>query len=248
MSPGTIIKQLLRRFGIELKHLHYGLDLWLDLRTLFTNRPPSVILDVGANLGQTSLKLADMFPGARIWAFEPNPSTLEKLRAAVLNQPAITPVGLALGATKTTAQLQITGSSVNASLLPYEKPSGNDTVTGEARVEVITLDDFAEKNDIETIDLLKVDAQGYDLEVLRGAEGLLRAGRIRALVVEVNFVQMYSGQAWFHEIYEFVHRHGLRLCGLHDVRHEKEFHLQWGDALFVLPQWAGQRPRGTSPW
>ena len=98
MSLGTIIKQLLRRFGIELKHLHYGLDLWLDLQTLFTNRPPSVILDVGANLGQTSLKLADMFPSARIWAFEPNPSTLDKLRSAVLNHPAITPVGLALGA------------------------------------------------------------------------------------------------------------------------------------------------------
>ena len=241
MNLGTSIKHQLRRFGIEVKHLDYGLDLWLDLQELFTNRLPETVIDVGANEGQTSLHLTRLFPDARFWAFEPNPVTLQRLRVAVASNPQITPVGVALGAHQMQANLQITGSSVNASLLPYDKPSGTDAVQNEATVQVTTLDVFALEHDIVTVDLLKVDAQGYDLEVLKGADRLLREGRIHALVVEVNFVQMYAGQAWFYEIYDLAHSRGLRFCGLYDVRHEDQFHLQWGDALFVLPDWAGTR-------
>lgn len=241
MSLGTTIKRQMRRLGIEVKHLDYGLDLWLDLQTLFTRRAPKTIVDVGANEGQTSLHLAQLFPEAHIWAFEPNPATMDKLRGAVAVVPRITPVGAALGARQMQANLRITGSSVNASLLAYDKPGGTDAILDEASVRVTTLDAFAAEHGLTTVDLLKVDAQGYDLEVLKGAEQLLRGSQIHALVVEVNFVQMYAGQGWFHEIYDFAHRHGLRYCGLYDVRHEDEFYLQWGDALFVLPEWAGTR-------
>ena len=82
MSLGTTIKRQMRLLGIEVKHLDYGLDLWLDLQTIFTRRAPKTIIAVGANEGQTSLRLAKLFPEAHIWAFEPNPVTLGKLRGA----------------------------------------------------------------------------------------------------------------------------------------------------------------------
>jgi FkbM family methyltransferase len=248
MSVGGNIKRVLRRFGVEMKHLHFGLDLWLDLETLFAGRPPVEIFDVGANEGQTALRLVRLFPEARIHAFEPNPATLDSLRGAVKGHPRIVPEGLALGASEMRGQLQITGSSVNASLLRYDKPGGTDAVQSEATVEVATLDRFSAERGISPLDLLKIDTQGYDLEVIKGGAELLGAERIHALIVEVNFIQLYSGQSWFHEIYSFLHGHGLRLSGFYDVRYENEFFIQWADALFVLPSWAGQRPAGRSPW
>jgi FkbM family methyltransferase len=235
----TLLKRFLRGFGVELKRTAYGLDPWLDLEALLAPTREPTILDIGANLGQTTRQLAAISPGARIWAFEPNSEIFPELVRNVAGLPRVTPVNAALGAAEATASLKVTGASVNASLLAYNRPTGIDSVKKELSVSVKTLDDFAEKEHLANIHLLKTDTQGYDLQVLSGAARMFRERRIRAVFAEVLFTRFYQEQAEFHEIYALLHGHGLRLSGFYNIARETGLDIDWADALFVLPEERG---------
>ncbi|HEY2343831.1 MAG TPA: FkbM family methyltransferase [Chthoniobacteraceae bacterium] len=233
--PASPFKRFLRRFGVEIKRTAYGLDPWLDLAALLAPAKEPTILDIGANLGQTTRQLAEISPGARIWAFEPNGEIFPKLMQNVAGLPRVTPVNAALGSAEATASLKVTGATVNSSLLDYDRPTGIDSVKKELSVSVKTIDDFAEKENIARIDLLKTDTQGYDLHVLNGAARMFQERRIQAVFAEVMFTRFYREQAEFHEIYSLLYGHGLRLSGFYNVARETGFDIDWADALFVLP-------------
>ncbi len=238
--PASLLKRFFRRFGIEFKRTAYGLDPWLDMQTLFGETPEPVILDIGANVGQTTRQLAKLLPRARIWSFEPNAEIFPRLSKNVADLPRVTAINAALGAEEATANLKITGASVNASFLEYERTGGTDAVRKEIPVEVRTIDGFVEKEKIERVHLLKTDTQGYDAHVLKGAERMFRAGRIRAVYVEVNFTRFYKQQAEFHELYTQLRDYGLYLSGFYGVVRELGLAIDWADALFLNPEFKEQ--------
>lgn len=84
------------------------------------------------------------------------------------------------------------------SLLPLAggkaSPFEDVAATGTVSVEVSTVDDFCAAHGISRIDLLKIDTQGFDLEVLKGAAGALSSGVVRHVLVELNFVDLYVSQ------------------------------------------------------
>lgn len=225
----------MRRFGVELKRTAFGLDPWRDFETMLKPVVEPVILDIGANLGQTSRRLAKMLPKARIWAFEPNAEIFPTLIRNLQPFPNVTPMNSALGASEATGNLKLTRASMHASLLQYDRPGGADTILKEASVQIRTADQFAEKEQLECIHLLKTDTQGYELHVLNGAAGLFHERKIRAVFVEVMFIDYYREQAEFHEIYALLRSHGLYLSGFYNVVREGGLHMQWADALFLLP-------------
>jgi FkbM family methyltransferase len=229
------LKRFLRRFGVEVKRTAFGLDPWLDFETLLKPAAQPVILDIGANLGQTSARLARMLPGARIWAFEPNAEIFPELVRNLAPFGNVTPINAALGAAEATASLKLTRVSMHASLLEYDRPGGADTILKETSVQVKTADEFAEKEKLARIHLLKTDTQGYELHVLNGAARLFRERRIQAVFVEVVFIEYYRKQAEFHEIYALLRGHGFYLSGFYNVVREGGLHMQWADALFLLP-------------
>jgi FkbM family methyltransferase len=234
-------KRLLRPLGVEIKRFDFGLDPWADLEELFRGREPKVVFDAGANLGQTSLQLAKLFPGAKIHAFEPNPNIFPALRQNIAGHPNVTAHQLAFGPEQGRITLNICGSSLNSSVLNYSREDGKDRIVDKAEVAMETVDTFSAGLGIESIDLLKTDVQGYDLKVFQGAKGLLEKGRIHAAFCEVNFHKLYDGQCSFEEIYAFLKSHGFYLCGFYDTVREKGFHIHWADALFVQPDHFGKR-------
>ena len=235
MNSPSLLKRATRAGGIELKRFSFGLDPYEDLKTLLSRTPAPVVLDIGANEGQTALSLAQMAPSARIWSFEPNGQVFNVLVERTKGNPGITPVRAAVGAAPGKAMLQVTGATVNSSLLDYDKPTGGDSVMRAEEVDVITLDQFCATKGLDQITVLKIDAQGFDLEVLKGAEKLLAEGKVSAVFVEVLFVPMYTGQGSFEDIYRFITGHGLKFCGLYGLNRERDFYIHWGDALFVHP-------------
>ena len=235
MHPPSLLKHATRAAGIELKRFAYGLDPYEDLKTLLSRTPFPVVLDIGANEGQTALNLAGMAPSAKIWSFEPNAQVFKVLVERTKGIAGLTPVQAAVGASPGKAVLQVTGATVNSSLLDYDKPTGGDSVTRTEEVEVITLDEFCAIQGIEKIALLKIDAQGFDLQALRGAEKLFATGKVAAVYVEVLFVPMYTGQGSFEDIFRFIAGHGLKFCGLYGINREQDFYIHWADALFVHP-------------
>jgi len=235
MNFSKTVKDLLRSAGIELKRVGFGIDPMLDLRAILRRFPQPVVLDVGANEGQTALKMAEIAPAAKIFSFEPNSGVFEVLVKNTRHNPNIVPTRAAMGSAPGKATLRVTGATVNASLLDYDKPTGNDAVVREEVVEVRTLDAFCRERKIENISLLKVDAQGFDLEVLRGAGELFAGNRIAAVFVEVLFVPMYSGQASQQEIFNYLIEKGMKFSGFYGINREDDFYIHWCDALFVSP-------------
>ena len=101
-------------------------------------------------------------------------------------------------------------------------------------VEVTTLDAFAESEGLSHIDVLKLDVQGAEKLVLRGAQNLLRRRAIRLVATEVNFVDVYRSQALYHDVAAILAGHGYRLYDFYNFHYaEGRGQLQWGDAIFV---------------
>lgn len=131
---------------------------------------PRCILDVGANVGQYAMMAARLCPDADIHAFEPMPDTFEKLLAETRSLQHVHCLRTALGEIEGSLTFhRSSGRSDTDSAFPVTGgplPPGHYTSVVEA--PVMRGDKFIEMRGIESIDLLKVDAEGMDLRVLRG--------------------------------------------------------------------------------
>lgn len=143
--------------------------------------PGAVALDVGANVGAYALLLGQWVrPGGRVYAFEPAPEARDGLaRHVALNGlgDVVTVVPAAAAASTGTAVLSVDGLS-GANRLA-------DASAGE-RVETVTIDDFCAREGI-TPSFIKIDVEGAELDVLRGARATIAAaGPALALFVEMH--------------------------------------------------------------
>jgi FkbM family methyltransferase len=161
---------------------------------IVTDRP--VFFDVGANTGDYSRHLEREFPHAEIYAFEPNRKTFENLRNN-LSTGEVRCVNLALGSTKMMTTMYNYGddkkSGRHASLYKevlvefHQAPE-----IGEIECEMTTIDDFCRSNRIQHIDFLKIDAEGHELDVLRGAQDFLTSDEIDIIQFEFNEMGVIS--------------------------------------------------------
>jgi hypothetical protein len=102
-------------------------------------------------------------------------------------------------------------------------------------VEVTTVDNFADENRVSRIDLLKIDTEGFDLEVLKGAKRMFAEGRIQFTLVEVGFRPGDSRHVLFDEVRSFLSGFGFYVYGLYDQTLEwsGELRLRFANACFV---------------
>jgi FkbM family methyltransferase len=206
---------------------------------LFDGAAVEVAFDVGANQGAATKDLLAIFPNAAIHSFEPFEPIFREMKQRLAMCSRVKPVNLALGSVAGEGELQVNASSVTNSLLlnapeaQMFQPQEAATPVRRSSVQVETLDRYCVQNQIEAIDLLKVDTQGYDLRVLQGAQQLLGGNRIGCVYCEVLFVPLYAGQSYFQELYQFLTEHGFRLVQLYDCTFAPEGYIAWADALFI---------------
>lgn len=151
-------------------------------------RPGDVALDVGANLGLVSLRMAARVGNSgQVHAFEPNPRMVAYLEATRARNPAlpltIHPIGL--GPAEATLPLTIPPANAGQASLTAQ----HDAVAGATRIDVPVrpLTAVAEELGLDRIDFMKIDAEGFEAGVLEGAEPLLTGpGRPRAILLEEN--------------------------------------------------------------
>jgi FkbM family methyltransferase len=200
------------------------------------------VFDVGANVGQTSLRYHSLFPQAVIHAFEPFDESYDALCRAVVGVPQIHTVRAAVADTSGSRQLRVNRRSSTNSLFDVSPGAGKSVdpklmaATGHREVAVITLDEYCAKEGIDRIHVLKVDVQGGELLVLAGAEGLLGSGQIDVIYAEVLYSDLYEGQADFCDVRNLLKQHGYGLYGLYDLNYGRNGMLSWSDALFVSPR------------
>lgn len=236
----SLLRALIERAGYHVvAKSFFGHDPFLDFKTMLAGRPAPLVIDAGGFIGEFCLALKEVAPAARIHSFEPDPDTYQRLLAGTRQLSAITAVNLALGSAHGEVEFHSNAGPATNSVLATAPdhhgfmPAADLVCQTRRRVPITRLDDYARENNLGEIDLLKTDTQGYELEVLRGAEGLFAEGRVRAVYCEVMFQEFYTGQSYFHDIHGFLIRHGLRLAGLYAIGRGPAGEMLWADALYL---------------
>lgn len=213
-------------------------DAYRSLTRIIPCESPIVFVDVGANEGQTIARVREEFKNATIHAFEPSPETFARLERAAAGDPNVHVYPMACGSKSGTVDFHVTNNHWCSSVLPPSELGrrlyGEWYRTREVvRVPVTTLDEWAAKHSIDRIDVLKVDAQGYDLEVLNGARRLL-ASEVKAVNCECHFAPEYEGCATFSQIDLFLAGCGFALHQLHEI-HDRgdEEQTTYADGLWL---------------
>lgn len=187
-----LVKSVLERSGYRVFRsdcLPIGVSLPDDLKALAGKDKIKTVFDVGANNGRFSVVMAEHFPNASIYAFEPVEGTFEKLKESCARYSNIQCVNLALGDRQGSTFMQVmTCNEMNSievnPLLQQFFSEAIITPKKSVEIQLDTLDHFMTLNELHEIDLLKIDTEGHDLQVLKGASNLLNQKEIRFILIE----------------------------------------------------------------
>jgi len=201
---------------------------------------PGTVFDIGANKGQVSDELKELYRPNFFALVEPIPCLADLLRKKqYASKQKI--FECALGANAGVSDFNVIASSPSSSLLQiapnleevFDKPMN---VEEKTKVNIRMLDEIFNECNVPTIDLLKIDVQGYELEVLKGGETALQNTQV--IVCEVLFFHHYEKQAMFEDIYAFLIERGfLMLTTLGWLKNKEGRPLQC-DVVFVNSNYA----------
>jgi FkbM family methyltransferase len=166
---------------------------------------PRVVLDIGAAKGVWSERAAGLFPEATFYLFDPLEESEPSLRALAGRDPRFHYFLMALGRERATLAINVARDPEASSLLDF--PSQDQAVRRMVPVE--TVDGLLASGRIPSPDLVKLDVQGFELEVLKGGSALFDAARV--FVVEVSLFEFMPGCPLAHEVIAYFGQRGHRL-------------------------------------
>jgi len=219
-----------------------GVFWMFDIQRFMGTRSLGVLFDVGANVGQTLKTLLRHAPGAKIYGFEPALEPFRVLEANFGGRSNVDLRNVALGARPDRLALQLDDYSELNTLMPRDTqgPAGTTQMT-----DVATVDDIVAAEGISHLDILKIDVQGWEMEVLHGAGKLIADHNLIFIYAEVAFRSDAAEMQQFGPLHDHLERNGFALCGFYEgmkVGPRKEF-LVFSNALYVHPaarlKWTG---------
>lgn len=237
----------------------YGVSWVFDVQRLMRTRSLGVVFDVGANIGQTSTVLVRYAPTAEIYCFEPGSIPFRVLQEKFQDRKNVHLLNTALGSRPQRLALQVSENSELNTLIP--RP-GTDASGETQMTEVATVDDVVATHAISHLTLLKIDVQGWEVEVMKGAANLIANQNLIFVFAEVAFQRKETEMQQFGELHAHLEKSGFVLCGFYDLMRygpRKEFvlfanalymhpeaRLKWADVDMEWNEWLShQKPIGT---
>jgi len=188
---------------------------------------PIVVVDIGCRWGFAERFLSNKhWNNFKIFGFDPDEKECQRLRELYQHLPSglITCVPMGLGGVNGKRILHITKEPACSSLhapiqfLSENYPALNCiTPAQKVTVDVETLKQWATEQAIDTIDYIKIDTQGSELEILKGGEDLLCS--TRCIDIEVEFNPIYEGQTLFGETDTYLRSKGFMLWRISNLVH-----------------------------
>jgi FkbM family methyltransferase len=188
---------------------------------------PRVAIDVGAYSGEWTTLCKDVFPATRVLMIEPQAGRLPDLARVAAAYEGVSLVQTLLGSEpmeRVAFYEKETASSVLPEVERNDEPS--------SYLPMVTLDALLEEQNYERPDLLKLDVQGYELEVLKGGERTLASAE--AVLLEVNLIPIHEGAPLLHEVVAYMaerHFRAYDICTLY--RRPYDLALWQVDVMFV---------------
>lgn len=202
------------RLGYELVPIEFHSGIHLP--EYLSSRGVRTVIDVGANQGQFGTRLRMLGWQGPILSIEPLPSAFRLLEAVARQSPPWEVVRVAAGNSLGVATMNVSRNSVSSSLLSPAKmhievaPLSTTAETVDVRVE--RLDAVVGRSQFCGPFFIKIDTQGYESEVLKGAPTVMNWAELVQL--EVSLSPLYEGQADWLEVLESVCGAGYRTIGI----------------------------------
>jgi len=226
------------QLGIEITRYNSISSARARLARFLESHKVTLVFDVGANVGQFGRELRTLGYRGRIVSFEPVSAAYERLSKAASRDPNwIVAPRTAIGSEEGVISINVSENSVFSSVLPGAKlltrMDSMSAVAREEQVPLATLDSLApvymNRGDIS---FLKIDVQGFEYEVLHGAESILSG--LCGVQLEASLVPLYQGEKPFRFMLDFMECKGFELHSLASVFADdatgREIQL---DAIFV---------------
>ncbi len=235
------MRQILRwgidKMGFTLlinKRIPVGTDYRKTIRGLFGKKSISIVFDVGANVGQFCIHCIEIFEDAKILSFEPVNETYERLQKRTARYSNIQCFNLAFGEIRAKTEIFLQPDSSTNSLAPGVNVKKNANQKSQV-VDIDTIDSFCKKHFVSNIDLLKIDTEGFDLSVLKGAKEMLQERKVKFILVEVTFDGNNIQNSSYQIISEFLTNFHYKPLGFfNQTIHKRSTKMNYCDALFYL--------------
>ena len=223
-----LVKKTINKLGFSLKRYNpQNKELYFDdlLKDKISNNP--IIFDVGGNKGQSIEKYLKIFDKPIIHSFEPIKTEFDYMCSKFKNNKNIFLNNFALGDKTEEKEFNVTAKTSNSSFnkinlgtdwLKVRSKEYNTSeegyVTSVQKVNVIKLDDYCKDNNISVIDLVKIDTQGYEDKVLEGSLNPIKQNKIKAIVTEIMFDNVYDKYFSFSDLEKFIIPYNFRMIGI----------------------------------
>ena len=225
-SMRRVAEHLLGMAGFQVSRT---IDSYADLARVLKGHEITAIVDGGAAKGTETARLAELFPNASVYAFEPHPRAFSRLQTQFKEGGRIRLFPVAISDSVGNTTLHLSAKPTQTSLLKPIDPKMMNV--GSVDVEVTTLARMIESKAVEKPQLLKLDLQGAELGALRGMDGYM--ADVLAVLVEVSFRNRYAGGCLYHEVAAELHRSNLRLYRFSDVHAHATGAWVRADAIFL---------------
>ncbi len=184
-----------------------GRFLPLDLKRAGIN--PKIILDVGANIGQTANYFIKHFTAATVYSFEPVVATYEELLSNTANDRIIA-LNEGLGVEINKLSIHKNNASGSSSL------QANDGRFFETEtVDINTGEAFCKQQNIGMIDILKMDVEGHEIAVLKGFKDLLQTS-VKMIYTEIGFDPADIYKTYIGDLLEITTNNGFTVSGFYE--------------------------------
>lgn len=218
----------------------FGVYWYYDLQYFLNKNKLDLVFDIGAHFGETAKIVLQNFPESRIYSFEPVTDTFQVLCEQVKSLSQVKPFNLALG--DRIGKVEMTNfplCTTNTILIDKKQAKSEERIKDIITVNVDTIDNFCKRENINHINLLKIDTEGFEVQVLEGAKNMLREGKIDYILAECSFYQPGIGfpHGDFVEILNYLHPFQYRVVSFYTAA-INNWGWSWGDVLFkkIIPQ------------
>jgi FkbM family methyltransferase len=203
------------------------------------------IVDVGANIGQFGRQMRELGYRGDIVSFEPLPDAFPRLQEAAAGDPRWKTVNIGLGAAEAQHRIHVAANSQSSSILPmlasHRDAAPESSYVGSAPIFIRRLDAVAREYWAPGRPIfLKIDTQGYEKQVLEGADAVLPD--VKLLQMECSLVPLYEGAELIEDLIG-----ASRACGFIPVdiaptfHHRDNLHLMQADVLFARSESAPRK-------
>jgi len=229
-------KSFAERCGFEILRYPRAYASRRSLAGLLRQERINLVLDVGANTGQFVDELHAAGYNGRIISFEPLTAAHARLLKLTEHHPNWTIAQrTAIGAAPGSVDLHVSGNSVSSSILEmlpsHAAADPQSGYVGTETVSVNRLDDLVSLAPDDRV-LLKIDVQGYERQVLEGADRVLASSR--AVISEMSLVPLYDGQLLAREMWDLLAERGFEMWSLESCfRDPQTVRLLQFDGIFV---------------